>query len=70
MCGSAWKSSPRALFRLTGHRDPQVQCAEHLSLCRAIYDGKAELAAALAFAHVELGREPSLQGLAGRLPEG
>lgn len=57
------------LFTLTGHRDPQVQCAEHLSLCRAIYDGKAELAAALAFAHVELGREPSLQGLAGQLPE-
>lgn len=57
------------LFTLTGHRDPQVQCAEHLSLCKAIYDGKAELAAALAFAHVELGREPSLQGLAGRLPE-
>jgi DNA-binding GntR family transcriptional regulator len=58
------------LFTLTGHRDPQVQCAEHLSLCQAIYDGKAELAAALAFAHVELGRAPSLQGLAGRLPEG
>lgn len=57
------------LFTLTGHRDPQVQCAEHLSLCKAIYDGKADLAAALAFAHVELGREPSLQGLAGRLPE-
>ncbi|MET3706873.1 GntR family transcriptional regulator [Arthrobacter sp. UYEF6] len=57
------------LFTLTGHRDPQVQCAEHLSLCQAIYDGKPDLAAALAFAHVELGREPSLQGLAGRLPE-
>lgn len=57
------------LFTLTGHRDPQVQCAEHLSLCKAIYDGKTDLAAALAFAHVELGREPSLQGLAGRLPE-
>ncbi|MFP3461555.1 GntR family transcriptional regulator [Arthrobacter globiformis] len=58
------------LFTLTGHRDPQVQCAEHLSLCQAIYDGKAELAAALAFAHVELGRAPSLQRLAGQLPEG
>ncbi len=57
------------LFTLTGHRDPQVQCAEHLSLCQAIYDGKADLAAALAFAHVELGRAPSLQGLAGHLPE-
>ncbi|MCX2750392.1 GntR family transcriptional regulator [Arthrobacter sp. MI7-26] len=57
------------LFTMTGHRDPQVQCAEHLSLCKAIYDGQADLAAALAFAHVELGREPSLQGLAGRLPE-
>ncbi|MFF1255045.1 GntR family transcriptional regulator [Pseudarthrobacter sp. NPDC058329] len=58
------------LFTLTGHRDPGVQCAEHLSLCQAIYDGKADLAAALAFAHVELGREPSLQGLASHLPEG
>ena len=57
------------LFTLTGHLDPLVQCAEHLSLCKAIYDGRAELAAALAFAHVELGREPSLRGLAGRLPE-
>ena len=57
------------LFTLTGHRDPQVQCAEHLSLCRAIYAGNADLAAAIAFAHVELGREPSLKGLAGRLPE-
>ncbi|MBT2550457.1 GntR family transcriptional regulator [Arthrobacter sp. ISL-65] len=57
------------LFTLTGHRDPQVQCAEHLSLCKAIYDGKEDLAAALAFAHVELGREPSVQGLAGHLPE-
>ncbi|MET3721809.1 MULTISPECIES: hypothetical protein [unclassified Arthrobacter] len=57
------------LFTLTGHRDPQAQCAEHLSLCQAIYDGKPDLAAALAFAHVELGREPSLQKLAGRLPK-
>jgi DNA-binding GntR family transcriptional regulator len=57
------------LFTLTGHRDPQVQCAEHLSLCKAIYEGKEDLAAALAFAHVELGREPSVQGLAGHLPE-
>lgn len=57
------------LFTLTANRDPEVQCAEHRSLCQAIYGGKSELAAALAFSHVELGREPSLQGLAGRLPE-
>lgn len=57
------------LFTLTANRDPQVQCAEHLSLCKAIYDGKPDLAAALAFAHVELGREPSLRGLADHLPE-
>lgn len=56
------------LFTLTGERDPQGQCAEHLSLCKAIYDGKPDLAGALAYAHVELGREPSLQGLAGILP--
>ncbi|MDE8667725.1 GntR family transcriptional regulator [Pseudarthrobacter sp. H3Y2-7] len=57
------------LFTLTGNRDPQIACAEHLSLCQAIYDGKADLAAALAFSHVELGRVPSLQCLSGRLPE-
>lgn len=58
------------LFTLTGDRDPQVQCVEHQGLCQAIYAGNADLAAALAFAHVELGRVPSLEGLAGRLPEG
>lgn len=35
----------------------------------AICNGKADLAAALGFAHVELGLAPSLQGLAGCLPE-
>lgn len=48
---------------------PRDRCLPYRSLCKAIYDGKPDLAAALALAHVELGREPSLQGLAGRLPE-
>ena len=52
------------LFALTSDRDPQAQCIEHAGLCEAIYAGKPDLAAALAYAHIELGREPSLAGLA------
>ncbi|RNL53051.1 GntR family transcriptional regulator [Arthrobacter oryzae] len=57
------------LFTLTDSRDPHGQCVEHLGLCKAIYDGKPDLAGSLAYAHVELGREPSLKSLAGILPD-
>lgn len=32
------------LFALIGERDPQGQCEEHLGLCKAINDGKPDLA--------------------------
>jgi DNA-binding GntR family transcriptional regulator len=59
----------RWLFALTADRDPDVEYAEHSTLCDAIYSGNADLAGALAFAHIEHGRAPSLAGLAGVLPE-
>lgn len=58
----------RWLFALTSQRDPQSQYDEHKALAEAIHAGKPELAAALAYAHIELGREPSLRQLAGVLP--
>ena len=58
----------RWLFALTADRDPRVEYAEHVVLCDAIYSGNPELAGALAFAHIEHGRAPSLAGLAGVLP--
>jgi DNA-binding GntR family transcriptional regulator len=58
----------RWLFALTADRDPHVEYAEHATLCEAIYSGNSELAGALAFAHIEHGRAPSLAGLARVLP--
>lgn len=58
----------RWLFALTSQRDPQSQYDEHRSLWEAIQAGKPELAAAIAYAHIEMGREPSLAQLAGVLP--
>ncbi|WP_236792253.1 GntR family transcriptional regulator [Amycolatopsis sp. GM8] len=60
----------RWLFRLTSDRDPGVLCSEHHELYDAIRNGEVELAASLAFAHVERGRRPSLASLAGVLPAG
>lgn len=58
----------RWLFALTADRDPRVEYAEHVALCDAIYRANPDLAGALAFAHIEHGREPSLAGLEGLLP--
>jgi DNA-binding GntR family transcriptional regulator len=58
----------RWLFALTADRDPRVEYAEHVTLCDAIYSGNADLAGALALAHIEHGRAPSLAGLADVLP--
>ncbi|WP_081710285.1 GntR family transcriptional regulator [Arthrobacter sp. 35W] len=58
----------RRLFALTSERDPQAQYTEHRALCEAIAAGKPDLAAALAYAHVELGREPTVARLVGVLP--
>ncbi|MBG0741542.1 FCD domain-containing protein [Paeniglutamicibacter antarcticus] len=56
------------LFAHTPDQDPRIQCAEHLALCKAIYDGRPNLAAALALSHIEMGRKPSLEALKGVLP--
>jgi DNA-binding GntR family transcriptional regulator len=58
----------RWLFALTADRDPRVEYAEHVTLCDAIYSGNPDLAGALALAHIEHGRAPSLAGLADVLP--
>jgi len=60
----------RWLFRLTSDRDPGILCTEHRELYEAIRAGDTELAASLAFVHVERGRRPSLESLAGVLPAG
>lgn len=60
----------RWLFRLTSDRDPGILCTEHRELHEAICAGDTELAASLAFVHVERGRRPSLESLAGVLPAG
>jgi DNA-binding GntR family transcriptional regulator len=60
----------RWLFALTADRDPRVEYAEHVTLCDAIYSGNPDLAGALALAHIEHGRAPSLAGLADVLPPG
>jgi DNA-binding GntR family transcriptional regulator len=57
------------LFTMTSDRDPTVQCSEHEQICDSIQAGNAELAAALSYAHIELGRAPSLDSLAAMLPE-
>ncbi|MFG2438193.1 GntR family transcriptional regulator [Streptomyces sp. NPDC048508] len=56
------------VFTLTGDRDQRVQCSEHQDICAAITEGKPDLAAALAYTHIEMGRAPSLATLADVLP--
>ena len=58
----------RWVFALTADRDPDVEYVEHRALCDAIYSGNPDLAGALALAHIEHGRAPSLAGLANVLP--
>lgn len=53
------------LSAVTIHSDPEVRHSEHRLLVDAITTGAAEVAQALAFAHVELGRSRTL----GALPE-
>jgi DNA-binding GntR family transcriptional regulator len=58
----------RWLFRLTSERDPKLLCVEHRELHDAIRAGDTDLAASLAYVHVERGRRPSLDSLAATLP--
>ena len=50
----------RRLFHVAADRDQDVLHAEHVALVQAIAGGHAELAAALAFAHVEHSRNECL----------
>lgn len=52
------------LFYLTSGRDPNVACEEHHELLDAIRSGNARLAEAVAWAHIDRGRTPSLAALA------
>jgi len=58
----------RWVSRLTSYPDPGDAQAEHHALRDAILAGNAELAAALQYAHIESGREPTLSALRGILP--
>ncbi|XAS68403.1 GntR family transcriptional regulator [Micrococcaceae bacterium Sec5.7] len=57
----------RWIFGLAHNRSNELQRDEHVELCRAILSGQSELAAALSYSHIELGRAPVLAGLAGTL---
>ncbi|PPL15660.1 hypothetical protein GY24_13950 [Microterricola pindariensis] len=52
------------IFRLTHGAREGDQAGEHRQLYDALVQGKGELAAAQAYAHIELGRAPTLAALA------
>ncbi|MFE6870454.1 GntR family transcriptional regulator [Kitasatospora sp. NPDC057692] len=57
------------LFRLTStEAGPRLHCEEHREICRVIYSGRPKLAEALAYAHIDVRREPVLQALSEVLP--
>ncbi|WP_426979305.1 GntR family transcriptional regulator [Pseudarthrobacter sp. O4] len=57
----------RWIFGLAHNRSNELQRDEHVELCDAILKGRPDLAYALAYSHIELGREPVLAGLAQTL---
>ncbi|KHL03926.1 GntR family transcriptional regulator [Sinomonas humi] len=59
----------RWIFGLGVSRPVELNTIEHDELREAILAGRTQLAESLAASHVELGRQPVLDGLAGRLPE-
>jgi DNA-binding GntR family transcriptional regulator len=54
------------LFYITRLRDPHTACREHWQLLQAVATGNEELAGALAYTHIELGRGPSLEAIEPR----
>lgn len=56
------------LFYMTSHLDSRTACDEHHDLLEAIESGIQRLAESLAYAHIEKGRQPSLDALSG-LPQ-
>jgi DNA-binding GntR family transcriptional regulator len=57
----------RWIFGLAHNRSNELQRDEHMELCNAILAGKSDLAYSLAYSHIELGRQPVLEGLAETL---
>lgn len=53
---------------ISAQRNAFQTCREHHQLCDAIYAGDAELAAALAYAHIEGGRRSTIDALRSILP--
>ena len=60
----------RRLFHIARDRDQHVQHTEHEALVRAIVEGHPDLAAALAFAHVEHSRNECIPIVAKLLDDG
>ena len=60
----------RWIFRMTSNRDVAVACREHHELCDAIYAGDPDLAAAIAYSHIQRGRQPTIETLRSVLPQG
>lgn len=58
----------RWLFGNVVQQDAGQLCREHRALCDAICAGQAELASALAVAHIEHSRGPAISQLEGKLP--
>jgi DNA-binding GntR family transcriptional regulator len=58
----------RWVFELTAKFDQERACAEHKALHEAIVRGNAELAEAIAYSHIEHGRQESLDSLRAVLP--
>jgi DNA-binding GntR family transcriptional regulator len=57
----------RWVFGLSVNRPLEVSAREHEALAQAIVAGQPHLAESLSAAHVEAGRQPVIDGLAGLL---
>lgn len=55
------------LFYLTQARDHETACREHAAIVEAVRTGQVRLAESLAYAHIEAGRQPSLDAMAAML---
>jgi len=58
----------RWIFKIASDEEPPIACDEHSRLCDAIYAGNAELAAALAYAHIARIGQTTIAALEGVLP--
>jgi DNA-binding GntR family transcriptional regulator len=67
--GRVMSGRDRWIFRMTSDRDQALACKEHQQLCAALYAGDANLAAAIAYSHIEAGRAPTVNALSQVLPK-